>query len=376
MARHELTTTDSAVLVGVPMLSAEEARQIVKNINGRIDQCRRDLLELYDREGWKALGYSSWGACAKAEFGSSAGTLYRQLEAAMIERDVLQDSQVENRSPIPTAQLQAAKPLAPADRPKAFKRADELAGDAPRTAKHITQAVQEIAQPDLPPEFAIIKRRYEQHDYALNSAWDGAVQRFVVRKDGGTGVVMRWPDVLGKLEAIEAAPNPDPAAPAFRMTCPTCGETIVNGVWGDLKECGSCYHTRQRQPPAGDPLPTALTTMVLTDLDALLPKALQNAGYYWHSATPLVIAHNDGWRGDAPTVDQALDLARIRERSRTEGEYITLPPFPAKNAPALMDSISFLLEMIAQWVPSSREKAAPALGLLRAIGRKTLEATE
>jgi len=62
---------------------------------------------------------------------------------------------------------------------------------------------------------------------------------------------------------------------------------------------------------AQSPAPT------LADLDASLPKHLEKAGYFWHSATPLVIAHNDGWRGDAPTVELALEAARDREKART-----------------------------------------------------------
>jgi hypothetical protein len=31
-----------------------------------------------------------------------------------------------------------------------------------------------------------------------------------------------------------------------RLMCPTCGEVIVNGIWGELNECGSCHHARQQ----------------------------------------------------------------------------------------------------------------------------------
>jgi hypothetical protein len=109
MTTTDLITTTDTVIVGVPMMDATEARAVVTRIKTHIDVARGELLELKDREGWRALGYRSWGACAKAEFGGSAATLYRQLEAAEIARD-LGDSQFEN---LPTSHLQAVKDLPP-----------------------------------------------------------------------------------------------------------------------------------------------------------------------------------------------------------------------------------------------------------------------
>jgi hypothetical protein len=146
MSTTDLATTDAGVIVGVPMMDTAEARQIVKNINRHADAMRRDLLELHDREGWRALGYPSWRDCVQAEFAQSAAYLYRQLAAAKIELAI--DSPIGE---IPESHL---RPLAQLDTPKqqrqAFTRADQLAGAAPRTAKHVQQAVQEIAAPPLP----------------------------------------------------------------------------------------------------------------------------------------------------------------------------------------------------------------------------------
>lgn len=191
------------------MLSAEEARQIVKNINGRFEQSRKDLIELHDREGWRALGYDNWRDCVQAEFQQSAAYLYRQLAAAKIEQLIespIGEIPESHLRPLVQAKINTQETIK-----RALSRADALAGDQPRTAKHIEQAAKEIAAPDLPLEFAVIQRRYEKHGHVLSSAWDGKTQRFIVRKDGGTGVVMLWPDVLSKLEKIEAAPDPDPA---------------------------------------------------------------------------------------------------------------------------------------------------------------------
>jgi hypothetical protein len=74
----QLTTTK-------PMTAAE-ARVLVAGIKDRMESCRHLLLQLYEREGWRALGYDSWRACAVAEFELSQGHLYRLLQFARAEQ--------------------------------------------------------------------------------------------------------------------------------------------------------------------------------------------------------------------------------------------------------------------------------------------------
>lgn len=166
-------------------------------------------------------------------------------------------------------------------------------------------------------------------------------------------VLLYWPDEAGDIEQMDLL---------------SYGAALEWLTW----EAKGIKQDREAAAQAAPPP----TPPDLAALDAALPKALQDAGYFWFSPAPPTIAHIDGWKADAPTVDLALQSAHDREQGRRAISYVTIPPFPTKDAPALMESIAFLLEMIAEWVPSSREKAAPALGLLRALGRKTLEATE
>lgn len=134
-------------VVGVPMMDQAEARSTVDAIKGHLDSARKLLLDLEEREGWRALGYSSWRECAQAEFGQSQAYLYRQLAAAKIERDL--DSPIGE---MPESHARALTQAAPADRERALDRATELAGDQPRTAKHVQAAVTEIAPPRLSEE--------------------------------------------------------------------------------------------------------------------------------------------------------------------------------------------------------------------------------
>ena len=70
------------------VMDAAEARACVTAINARLNGARQLLLELYEREGWRVLGYDSWRECVVAEFQQSKTHLYRQLEAARVEREI------------------------------------------------------------------------------------------------------------------------------------------------------------------------------------------------------------------------------------------------------------------------------------------------
>lgn len=76
--------TDNAIVV----MGREEAREIVNQVKAHLNEARRLLLDLYEREGWRALGYASWRECVKAEFQHSEPYLYRQLAAAQLESDL------------------------------------------------------------------------------------------------------------------------------------------------------------------------------------------------------------------------------------------------------------------------------------------------
>ncbi len=69
-------------------MSRKEARLLLRRIKGGLRDCRLQILELYERRGWKALGYSAWRECVQVEFGQSARHLYRLLQAAQVDRDL------------------------------------------------------------------------------------------------------------------------------------------------------------------------------------------------------------------------------------------------------------------------------------------------
>lgn len=129
-------------IAGVVMMSANEARSCVSRIRGHLENARRELLDLHDREGWKALGYESWRACAVAEFGKSSAQVYRLLSAAQIEREL--------DSPIGETPESHLRPLTELDtaeeRREAWEQANAHTGSDQRTARDVQQAVDKLKQ--------------------------------------------------------------------------------------------------------------------------------------------------------------------------------------------------------------------------------------
>lgn len=69
-------------------MTVEEAKECVRLIHTHLGNLRALLLELYQRKGWRVLGYETWRACAVQEFAYDETYLYRLLSAAIVEQNV------------------------------------------------------------------------------------------------------------------------------------------------------------------------------------------------------------------------------------------------------------------------------------------------
>lgn len=69
------------------LMTKEEAKEIIVAVKASVAEARTLLLDLWERDGWRALGYKNWKACYTAEFGKSESTIYRQLTAAQVDRE-------------------------------------------------------------------------------------------------------------------------------------------------------------------------------------------------------------------------------------------------------------------------------------------------
>ena len=170
------------------MMNPEEARTAADAIKRGMNNLRAQLLVFCEREGWKALNYSSWLECVKTEFGQSKAYLYRQLEAAQIEQRITGDELLANgpkmegaeiiegeeKSPmgdsenppeeapenpppafddpeilskigtIPERQLRPLTALPPEEQKPAFDLAKETAPEGHLTAAHVEKVVKEL----------------------------------------------------------------------------------------------------------------------------------------------------------------------------------------------------------------------------------------
>lgn len=69
----------------VQPLGETDARALTEQVKGHLGALRADLLRLYEGQAHRALGYSSWDAYFKAEFGKAGSYGYRLLEAARVD---------------------------------------------------------------------------------------------------------------------------------------------------------------------------------------------------------------------------------------------------------------------------------------------------
>ncbi len=163
-------TTSSLVAKAVKM-SAEEARRHVDRINGHVSTARALILEFYEREGWKPLGYSSWRQCILAEFTESQRTLYRMLEAGKIERDICQGGVIGE---IPESVLKPLKSVPEDHRAAVWEEARELADGKTLTSEIVQTAVEDLFD-SLPPaaKLEYVKREEQR---VLNNAQQAGVK--------------------------------------------------------------------------------------------------------------------------------------------------------------------------------------------------------
>lgn len=112
----------SAVAITEAPMTAEEAREAVKQINAGAIFIRGKLLEIHRRKGWEALGYESWKEFAEGEFQSHRDTLYKMVEAAETEIKLIESgAEVSKIFDTPDSQLRVIQQAGGADlRVKAF----------------------------------------------------------------------------------------------------------------------------------------------------------------------------------------------------------------------------------------------------------------
>lgn len=151
MAGTTLTTTNGTALTGRP-LSTDDARTLTDEARADAQALWTKLLRLYDGGAHTALGYSSWGAYFKAEFGEGQSRGYQLLDAGRVLKR-LQSTMVEWSTPLPLpANERQARELAKA--PEVVQAAvwQEVVQTAPEgevTAEYVAEVVDRYTEPAL-----------------------------------------------------------------------------------------------------------------------------------------------------------------------------------------------------------------------------------
>ena len=126
--------------IAVYQMTRKDARKCADEIRAGILNIRQKLLELYNGEGWTALGYDNWRECVQAEFSMSKSHAYELLNAAKTELNI---SAIAEKDIIPESQLRPLASLEPEQQREAWAKAQETAPDGKITAAHVQSVVDE-----------------------------------------------------------------------------------------------------------------------------------------------------------------------------------------------------------------------------------------
>lgn len=120
-------------------MTKTEATECASRIRKGLDGIRADVLELYERRGWVALGYESWRECVVHEFENSERHLYRLLTAARVEQNVKEIDQLVKT--LPESQTRELAVLAPDEQQIVWQVVKDTAPHGSVTAQHIKSLV-------------------------------------------------------------------------------------------------------------------------------------------------------------------------------------------------------------------------------------------
>ncbi len=131
----ELNDAQSLEPAAAPSLTQDEARELVTKINRGVKEIRALLIQLDEGQGYIALGYNSMRDCALGEFQQHPSYVFRQLEAAKVDRRLSPNGDTQ----LPETHARELSAV-PADRQaEVYAEARRRAGDKPLTADAIRE---------------------------------------------------------------------------------------------------------------------------------------------------------------------------------------------------------------------------------------------
>jgi hypothetical protein len=124
-----------------------EARDCINRLRQNLDSARIQALELHQRDGWKALGYSSLKECFVTELGTSWQHGYRLIAAAEVDATLSDYSPIGEIFHVPELHARSLAKLPPEKQYPAYERARTLAaaeGTAQPTGNHVARIVAQV----------------------------------------------------------------------------------------------------------------------------------------------------------------------------------------------------------------------------------------
>jgi hypothetical protein len=157
--------------VAIRPMIYKEARECADRINANMNNVRRDVVELHNRDGWEALGYTNWTDCVNSEFKQGGNYIFKQFAAAQIEQNVT-DCTIVQLGTIPEGQLRPLSKLEPDQQRQAWQKAIETAPEGKVTAAHVSKVVKEMTGEQPKPYILkkpepIIKQELISEDFQL-----------------------------------------------------------------------------------------------------------------------------------------------------------------------------------------------------------------
>ena len=157
-----ITSPPPAAMVrpDIVAMSEKEARAAVATIRECLEKSRQGLLTLYEREGWRALGYSSWSAFVRSELTLSYARVSQLIGAARVEREL--DTRFEDNV-VSSAVFESLKEVPPEERQEVFDLACDLHGSKAPDAKTVQEII-EVAKTRLSGDKKKELAEFEQYE--------------------------------------------------------------------------------------------------------------------------------------------------------------------------------------------------------------------
>ncbi|MDD5722681.1 MAG: hypothetical protein PHY29_02950 [Syntrophales bacterium] len=176
------------------MMTAEEARTCIDSINNNLRNTRELLLDLYEREGWRALGYNNWRDCATGEFTVKQAHLYRELMAARVEQNISPIGEKPEVGKIPESHLRPLSGMNPDQQREVYQEAVNTAPDGKVTARHVQETVERMSDHKRPAR--LMPKETEKVSVMFKVAFDNMVS--VIKNEKA----LKWKDT-SKADALK-----------------------------------------------------------------------------------------------------------------------------------------------------------------------------